>query len=41
MFFVSETVLAGLLKLVLDFPDDAAGTTAKFLKSPMGVRQAL
>ncbi|OJD31567.1 mfs transporter [Diplodia corticola] len=40
-FFFPTLLLAELLALVLAHPPDAARTTAEFLKSPHGVRQAL
>lgn len=35
------SLLATLIKSLLGFPDDAAHTTASFIKSPHGVQQAL
>ena len=35
------SLLATLIKALLGFPDDAARTTASFVKSPHGVQQAL
>jgi len=35
------SLLATLIKSFLGFPDDAAHTTASFIKSPHGVQQAL
>ena len=40
-FFIPTTILAKLLTVVLAQPPDAARTTAGFLKSRHGVRQAL
>lgn len=34
-------IIRSLVKLVTGFPTDAAETTTAFIKSPMGVRQAL
>lgn len=38
---VPESFLHRLVKLVTRFPEHAANTTTSFIKSPMGVRQAL
>ena len=38
---IPESFLLKLVKLVTRFPDYAARTTTNFIKSPMGVRQAL
>ncbi|KAI9875744.1 MAG: hypothetical protein M1830_008054 [Pleopsidium flavum] len=38
---VPRRVLCNLVKLVTGFPKDAAETTTAFIKSPIGVRQAL
>ncbi|KAM0797839.1 hypothetical protein BDR22DRAFT_823910 [Usnea florida] len=38
---VPESLLHRLVKLVTRFPDYAAATTTSFIRSPMGVRQAL
>ena len=38
---VPRSVLGSLVKLATGFPADAAETTTAFIKSPMGVRQAL
>ena len=35
------SLLATLIKSIMGFPDDAAHTTASFIKSPHGVQQAL
>lgn len=40
-FFFPTLILTELLALILAQPPDAARTTAEFLKSPHGVRQAL
>lgn len=40
-FLVPRKVLCRLVKLVTGFPAAAAETTTAFIKSPMGVRQAL
>jgi hypothetical protein len=40
-FFIPLSFLAALVKWLLAFPADAARTTAAFIKSPIGVQQAL
>ncbi|KAL9128481.1 MAG: hypothetical protein Q9217_002859 [Psora testacea] len=40
-YLIPLTALKVMVKLVTNFPDYAAKTTTAFLKSPMGVRQAL
>lgn len=40
-FLIPRSILCGLVKLVTSFPGEAAETTTEFLKSPIGVRQAL
>lgn len=40
-YLFSTTILSTIIKLVMRYPDHAALTTAKFIQSPIGVRQAL
>lgn len=38
---VPVTILYGIIKLVMRFPEHAAKTSADFIKSPGGLRQTL
>ena len=40
-YLVPKTALYNIIKLIMRFPDHAARTTADFIKSRMGIRQAL